>query len=345
MRMRKRVLLGLLIVIPLALFVLTYNAASWRPELMAAGSPQDMLLDNTDEILSVRSRSGHWIAAMTRNGWATLVDVKHNRVRHDIAAGAPAFSDNERYFAVVWPVAMGEDCYPRSSCKVEGRKVEGRIEDLRSHRKTQLQSVFWPDKVKDLDLGVVDCAFSSDDSQFVAVTQNLILCWDVASGRLISKTLGEFGDTVQVCAGASEIWAPEHEQHGQTQPVFLDARTGKVKRVAHAVGYLLKDERFCWQNADVMGGAEQIYRISDGKKVFHLSAAPDEKNTMPGSIWSNDGKWMAVYRDRTAQLIGVGSWRVVARCPMPPSGQWAFDDDDHVLTLDKKGQVYRWRLR
>ena len=339
--MKRRVLICLAVVIPLALFVMARNAASWRPELMAAGSPQDILLDNTDEILSVRSRPGHWIAAMTWNGRATLVDVKHNRVRHDIAAGAPAFSDDERYFAVVWPMAMGEDRYPRSSFKVEGR-----IEDLRSHRKTQLQSVLWPDKVKDLDLGVVDCAFSSNDSQFVAVTQNLILCWDVASGRLISKTLGEFGDTVQVCAGASEIWAPEYEQHGQTQPVFLDARTGKVKRAAHADGYLLKDERFCWQNADVIGGEEQIYRISDGKKVFHLSAAPDEKNTMPGSIWSNDGKWMAVYRDRTAQLIEVGSWRVVARCPMPPSNQeWSFDDDDHVLTRDDKGRVYRWRLR
>lgn len=326
--MKRRFWFAFALLIPLALFLVARNATTFRPQPMAPGSPQTFLL-TTPQTHLVRSRSGRFLAS---NAAAILWDLNHPSQRQPIPRGLPVFSPDETRLAIVTPSYQMFERYDLAPARVEVR-----IENLQNGQISQLERVDYATP-RDHNLEIRDGCFSPDNATFSAVNGVAILRWDVASGKLISNAPAAFdaGWEVGFFAGGAKIWGRSYLNFS-----VFDARSGRRERSFANSGVLLADERF-YAGESSGDDAVQIYRVSDGQAVF-------EPLTMR-FIFSPDGRTLAreigingAYVE--VQLIEVGTWRIRQTKKLTPFTTWIFEDAAHLLTLDDKNHIVRWRLR
>lgn len=336
--MKRRIAVAFTFAIPLAIFFAAREMAALRPERMTANSPQTYLVES---LIAKQSRSNRWTAMMMEDGKTFLWDKERQKMRSDIGAGLPIFSDDDKWFAVIRPLVLDGPFadYPRPS-----PNVEGSVENLATGQRIFLQPA------KGVH-GIQDCAFNTDNSILIAVAAKNILRWNTTNGRLISNTKSDFnaldGVSLQLFSGGTQVWASQwamNNMNDKRQTLVFATASGKKKRAYPYQSTLLPDERFLLRFDSSVTSGLFIHRVTDGKQVFHKLPEPNIIGA-PEPLFSDEGKWLLIYRESAAKLIEVGTWREIAQCQMPMPYSWRFDDKDHVLAQDDKGRVTRWRLR
>ncbi len=271
-----------------------------------------------------------------------LLDAIIPNKRRAIKRGLPVFSSDEKMLAIVIPHNTSMPLASSVMLPQTQSALRVYIRDLQTGRERQLQSV--PLALNSRPTFFIqDAAFSMDNATFaVLAVGTTVFRWDVQSGNLLTKTKGQFdynlGQT-RLFDESEKIWK------GSASGVTIyNARTGKVERTLKQNGVLMRDENFYWSLDPSMKMETRIYRVSDGAIVFHYKPA-----TAP--VVSPDGRWILVPRSSPfstpikVELREVGTWHLIATRELTGGDRWEFDGPNHVLTLNNKGQVYRWRLR
>ena len=350
--MKRRVGIALAVFVFVGLFLAARNAASWRPQLLAADSVEALMFQShsagttrlTPESNVIRSRRGRWVAIRNDDGPIVLWDKERRVERRDVGRGLPVFSPDERLLAVITP---GK----RQFIEATPTYVRVSIEDLQTHRVTQ-----WPPILcstvsrSSYSSQVTSGAFSADGATFTAASGTVILRWEVKSGRLVSQTQGllfsaETG--ISLFAQGNKVWVSTRGgslmlQSGLEKCEVYDVSTGNIERVSNRGGAILPDERFYWNSNRYAGPNFCIRRVSDNHKVL-------DRPGWETPVFTPNGLWMATKRAlpngaHEVQLLEVGSWRVAAKRTLPAFNNSILNDADHLLTLSQQG-VYRWRLR
>ena len=346
--MKRRVALGLAVVILVALFVAARRAASWRPQLMAADSVEALML--TPRLNVTRSSSGRWVVydSLTTSSYF-LVDRTHPRSRRRLDWGQPVFSRDEKLLFSLTSNLQAFDPHTQKSAFISDKtpvRMDAELEDLRTGNVTKLEPISWGASKKNVSADLLGApVISPDNSVLTAVIGTTVVRWNIASGKLLSRAEGgPFGAYTggEPCAGGDKVCGSS-----DTKFFVYNARTGAKEGAYWGAGEAIAGTDF--YGGEAWGRTFYIARISDGKRIFQSQVSnPTFLSQSP--IFSTDGRLVLVALSKKAgliqaQMMEVATGRVVLRKELPEFNRWMFDDNDHVLTRDAQGRVYRWRVR
>ena len=285
--MKHRILLFFAVAIPLALFMVARNAASWRPQLVhqSASQSETFLL----------SPSARWMLCGSElSNEKTMIDLRANRSTEWVMRGSLLkftadenavffqFTDSSRSFISVYELPSGK---------------------LR-------QSFEMPRQLSWIE----DAQFTSDATRFIAVTDYVIVSWDAKTGQLLSQRSYNFGyRPPPICktpvsylsfgAARGEGALSEDGSSVNGGDKTFSTATGEI--VTTQISQPSTSPR---SSFDVNQG-QNFIRVTD-RKSGEVVLLEDSLE----SHYSADERWLLNVESKgVIQLIDAKSWKVVSR--------------------------------
>lgn len=315
-------------VFAVALFLVARNAASWRPQNIAAMQGRATFQFSPD---------GRWLLIQNPDLTGVLWDWRDRRLARKVNPGFYRFSPDGRFLA---------------NSAMEIKRIRGIYANITKVEITETQSgrvvgAFDDPKTRSSE-GVHDAAWSSDGKKLVVVTSYGWRTFEVASGQVVSRwqtkvgqraasgsTLSRDGlQVVRLLLNNSEIRRTDDGQFVSGLPFGVHGATG--------VGFS-PDSRLVY-SAPVNGRVVQFWGVKGTPRKLELVATIAAPPYTPH--FTRTPGVLAFAAPSGIELRRVPGGQVVEKISGPRDEPFELaPDGNSAVSCDARGQIYRWRLR
>ena len=352
----KSKLRWLFLLVPLALFIWAYQAASWRPKLVGVGP--DVAAPVIEAQLQISPDAKRLVATTVTRGpqggraglslWSVdarkmLWKAKRSNRNSDLIPAA--FSPDSKLLVVVWDrddPSQSFDNFHAEILETASGKLRHRI------------SVTMPTEFHSV-------AFASN-RELILTTDEGVIIVDVQTGKQVrqwkfklvaSPITGRLAlpNQSQVSADGMTVMALANGET-ETLVALYDARTGRRRGLWKYQGIFrdpnLSPDGTLWTltRPDKQSFLGDVYDAQSGQKLWGPLVA--KANGLPWT-WSADGQKI-LFQTTARQSVAIGDARTLGHMGSvaPSANNQALalaPDGSHFYSLDDDGKIWRWRLR
>lgn len=341
---RRWLAVALLVVVPLFLFAILREKASWRPQAVLGKAQISTKLPakkisfvgwggSSDVILVAAGETYQW--------WNIAEHKKLCETRQwMLGARSPNWS---------WMV--------RSYDGFEWKRINNKWQrqasvELRDPYKGWLQKKLWDSRIRDTDKddAELSVSFTADSRHLVLVTRHAVRCWEIPAGRLLWYAPLAHSRPPNKSEALLARISPDGKliALGRGGLTLFDSRTGQVVRQVARYGKTIYDVGFI-ANGQVVyalsNDTYDFYRTRDGRKLWSLA-------------WRDDAHWAGWNNEvfcyppgkSTPAVLDAFSGKIIRELPGPklPGRYYMFvqpSPDGNWLMTDEDGNILRWRAR